>query len=165
MLAVSVDDEVVVDLSAVWHPSGTAEIREYSAAVKDEVSGYADLVDGRLAFRCDGQAVVSVFLSIDPLECVDTDGDGYGAPPGETCPFPEPDCDDSNPLVNPGAEESRAAGNCGDGIDNDCDALADTDPECQGGCFAGASLVPGPRPTQGAAPSIIFTSTIREDAK
>ena len=31
-------------------------------------------------------------------------------------------------------EESKAAGNCADGIDNDCDGLIDTDPECTG-CF------------------------------
>ena len=35
------------------------------------------------------------------------------------------DCDDTDPAINPAADEV-----CGDGIDNDCDGLIDTDPEC-----------------------------------
>ena len=53
----------------------------------------------------------------------------------------EGDCDDTDPLVKPGLEESYLAGNCGDGKDNDCDGLADTDPECI------AFLVPEEHPT------------------
>ena len=30
-----------------------------------------------------------------------------------------------------------------DGIDNDCDGLVDTDPECSGGCFIGSALFSG----------------------
>ena len=60
------------------------------------------------------------------------------------------DCDDENWEVNPSASdpcdevdqncdgtdgfvENKAAGNCEDGLDNDCDGLVDTDDECQ--CF------------------------------
>ncbi len=57
--------------------------------------------------------------------CWDDDGDGYQ---DEACGGD--DCDDGDPGVNPGAEESAAAGNCADGKDNDCDGLTDTDPEC-----------------------------------
>ncbi len=45
--------------------------------------------------------------------CNDGDGDGYVVPA---------DCDDTNPAINPGADEA-----CGDGIDNDCDGTIDED--------------------------------------
>jgi len=50
--------------------------------------------------------------------CLDKDGDGYGS--GQNC-LGE-DCNDSDPLVNPAAEEE-----CGNGIDDDC---KDGDEEC-----------------------------------
>ena len=58
--------------------------------------------------------------------CIDKDGDGYGDPANLRCSFPELDCDDTDPNVNPGAEEI-----CDDSIDNDCDGLTDEDdPGC-----------------------------------
>jgi len=58
--------------------------------------------------------------------CSDADGDGYGNPASASCTYPEPDCDDTDPAVNPGAGEA-----CDDGIDNDCDGLQDgDDPDC-----------------------------------
>ena len=60
-------------------------------------------------------------------KCVDDDGDGYtryeaatGCPEGTVV-----DCDDYHAEINPGAEESTAAGNCADGVDNDCDGSID----------------------------------------
>lgn len=47
---------------------------------------------------------------------VDADGDGYVAPA---------DCDDTAATINPGATEV-----CGDGIDNDCDAIIDNPAVC-----------------------------------
>jgi hypothetical protein len=52
--------------------------------------------------------------------CVDNDGDGYGDPASAACVYPQADCDDSNPEVNPGHVE--VAGN---GIDDDCDGKID----------------------------------------
>ena len=58
--------------------------------------------------------------------CIDTDGDDYGDPADAHCPFPGLDCDDTDPDVNPGAQEI-----CNDSIDNDCDGLTDyADPDC-----------------------------------
>lgn len=66
-------------------------------------------------------------------DCVDRDGDGYGVA-GDNCPYEGFDCDDSNPDINPGAEER-----CDD-IDWNCDGdptngfdLAG-DPNHCGGC-------------------------------
>lgn len=54
----------------------------------------------------------------------DTDGDSYPA---------NIDCDDNDPLVNPGATEGPYGNaTCSDGKDNDCDGLTDAvDPNCQ----------------------------------
>lgn len=65
----------------------------------------------------------------------DFDMDGYIdalSPDGD-------DCDDVDTAVNPGANEGPYGDpTCGDGIDNDCDGIVDTDPECVGwGCFLG----------------------------
>jgi hypothetical protein len=50
-------------------------------------------------------------------ECLDADEDGF-SPQGGSCGLV--DCDDTNPLVNPGMEE-----NCSNGIDDDCDGAVD----------------------------------------
>jgi hypothetical protein len=75
----------------------------------------------------------------------DADGDGYGTADDVTQSAGQPagyvgdntDCNDSSADVNPGVAE-----NCGDGIDNDCDGLLDSqDPECScgnGACATGA---------------------------
>ena len=47
---------------------------------------------------------------------MDGDGDGYGDPASFVCTHPEPDCDDTNPDVNPGMTEIPD-----NGIDDDCD--------------------------------------------
>ncbi len=54
--------------------------------------------------------------------CVDQDGDRYGD--GEGCLGP--DCDDTNPDINPRAQEV-----CGNGVDEDCDG---TDNACPTNC-------------------------------
>lgn len=64
--------------------------------------------------------------------CIDNDGDGFGNPGSPGCPNGSAtDCDDSNPNARPNAVEDEAAGNCGDGADNDCDTVVDCD---EAGC-------------------------------
>ncbi len=46
--------------------------------------------------------------------CLDADGDGYGNPAMDICPYPELDCHDGLYYVHPGSQEI-----C-DGIDNQC---------------------------------------------
>ena len=65
-------------------------------------------------------------------ESVDADGDGW-----MDCA----DCDEADPGIDPGVWENKDAGNCADGIDNDCDGNIDAlDPGCAVGCFVGAAL-------------------------
>jgi hypothetical protein len=69
------------------------------------------------------------------LPCEDLDGDGYGDPGSAVCLYPETDCNDALPNVNPGAEEI-----CGNGIDDDCDWGIDEDCGYMGIANAQASL-------------------------
>ena len=71
--------------------------------------------------------------------CGDHDGDGHEA---EACGGD--DCDDADPRVHPEQPESELAGNCGDRLDNDCDGIIDTDPECGPPCSIGKSPILGP---------------------
>ncbi len=79
---------------------------------------------------CDGNVDLD-----DPgcIPCEDNDGDGYGDPASESCTYPGMDCNDSDADVNTGVTET-----CGNGIDDNCNGLTDTeDPAC-----GGAGLLP-----------------------
>lgn len=49
--------------------------------------------------------------------CIDNDGDGYGNPASPDCTHPQLDCNDNDPLINPGRPER-----C-DGVDNNCSGV------------------------------------------
>ena len=95
------------------------------------VAGSNPVFHTRLTF----QAANGSTVDIDDVEmwvgadvCVDDDKDGYGYPGSSQCSEGrELDCNDDNGLVNPGEAE-----NCSnDGIDDNCDGLADADdPDC-----------------------------------
>ena len=83
-----------------------------------------------------------------PLPCSDLDEDGYGTPANPACDYPERDCNDSDPGINPGATEvcDGIDNNCVDGIDEDpiasdsCDngLYCDREEYCDAGlCYAG----------------------------
>ena len=66
--------------------------------------------------------VAFIFLFRNPTgyvieeNCIDNDNDGYGSANNFLCEFPNVDCDDNNPTINPSKEEI-----CADNVDNNCD--------------------------------------------
>ena len=112
----------------------------------------SSLAVGNPSVSVSSPTVLETILCQSP--CTDNDRDGYGNPSSPDCTYPELDCNDSNALIFPtnpnqfcnceepypqGTEESVAADNCIDGLDNDCDGLIDyDDPDC------GAPYGPGP---------------------
>jgi len=85
------------------------------------------------------------------VACIDEDEDGYGAVASPLCTYPQEDCDDTNPNVNPGAAE-----NCSNGIDDDCDGMADAaDSDCAAppwGSAAPADAATARGPSSGRVP-------------
>jgi len=71
-------------------------------------------LDAGLQYSCDDGSFLRDGLAVSfDVVCDDLDGDGFG-----TC---DGDCDDTDPLVGPGAAETD------DLVDNDCDGLVDED--------------------------------------
>ncbi len=65
--------------------------------------------------------------------CSDLDGDGFGDPTAASCEHFGRDCDDGDPNVYPAPVEE----DCANGLDDDCDGLADAlDRDCAGGSCA-----------------------------
>jgi MYXO-CTERM domain-containing protein len=79
----------------------------------DDGTPAAPCPDPACVIGCNGNA--ACIASCPGLNCLDADGDGWGAGPG--CQIP--DCNDSDASISPGQREL-----C-DGIDNDCDQTAD----------------------------------------
>jgi hypothetical protein len=69
--------------------------------------------------------------------CANADLDGYdNCSVGDTGDDGLPvDCNDNNPLINPGALENIATDTCGDGLDNDCDINYDWDTQIWSGGY------------------------------
>ncbi|MES9993284.1 MAG: putative metal-binding motif-containing protein [Candidatus Thiodiazotropha sp.] len=87
--------------------------------------GAAEICSDGVDNNCNGLVDTADSNAVDcPLECTDSDGDGYSVEGGDCGAV---DCDDTNGDVNPGALEI-----CDDGIDNNCNGLSDVaDGVCQ----------------------------------
>ncbi len=87
--------------------------------------GAAEICSDNVDNNCNGLVDTADTNAVNcPLDCTDSDGDGYSIE-GAGCGAV--DCDDTDPDVNPGALEI-----CGDGLDNNCNGSADiADAVCQ----------------------------------
>ncbi len=90
-----------------------------------------DLIDNNCDGRADETGPGSAGNSTDT---VDHDGDGFSPAQG--------DCDDTNPSIHPGAVEI-----CGNGLDEDCDGVADRSVDGSGNVtacspYAGSAVIP-----------------------
>ena len=77
---------------------------------------------GYIIIEVNGNAL-DAHIAHGDVMLVDNDGDGYVTEENECLPYG--DCDDTDPHVNPGAEEI-----CNDNIDNNCNG--ETDENCSG---------------------------------
>ncbi len=74
VVAVAPGGPVTVDLSALGYLYAAADTREYSASLKDAITGATTLRYGRLRFSCPTQAVLCFFLSTNRVDDSDVDG-------------------------------------------------------------------------------------------
>ncbi len=104
---------------------GEEDCNDYDPDIRSDAT---EIAGDRVDNNCDGYADETLDASanvVPPTDTTDNDGDGYSPADG--------DCDDRSPAdwadapawwdpaaMNPGADEV-----CGDGLDNNCDGLAD----------------------------------------
>ncbi|WP_316367627.1 putative metal-binding motif-containing protein [Candidatus Thiodiazotropha sp. CDECU1] len=87
--------------------------------------GAAEICSDGVDNNCNGLVDTADSNAVDcPLECTDSDGDGYSTEGGSCGAM---DCDDTNAEINPAALEI-----CDDGVDNNCNGSIDSsDAVCQ----------------------------------
>ena len=100
-----------------WAAEGAGDVN--GDGLPDVVAGAERYTNGQSE-----EGALYVVLGRGNAPCTDLDGDGYGSPGSGGCSFgPQPDCNDDDASVNPGAVED-----C-DCIDNNCDGSINP-PEC-----------------------------------
>ncbi len=123
------DSQCLCAPSGIYTASVSGDCNDGNAAVNPghvEIcgNGIDDNCNGKLD-EADGQGCSNYYKDLDT--------DGYGAGAAECLCAPSAvyntakngDCDDSNPLIGPGATEI-----CGNGIDDDCDGIVDNPGIC-----------------------------------
>jgi hypothetical protein len=112
--------------------------------------GAAEIPGNLIDDNCDGRADETAPGSAgNSTNTTDADGDGFSPAQG--------DCDDTNPLIHPGAPEI-----CDDGLDNDCDGVADRSVDGSGNVtacspYGGSADIPlDPLSFVGTDPAISF---------
>ena len=119
------------------------DCNDKDAAIKP---GATEITDDKKDNDCDGLADEDGQNNPNTVETTDGDGDGQSVAQG--------DCDDTNMAVKKGAAEV-----CGDGLDNDCDGVADRTASDATVCSpysATADLKLNPLSLEGGQPLISF---------
>ncbi len=119
------------------------DCNDTDAAIKP---GATEVTDDKKDNDCDGLADEDGQNNPNTVETTDGDGDGQSVAQG--------DCDDTNMAVKKGAAEV-----CGDGLDNDCDGVADRTASDANVCSpytATADLKLNPLSLEGGQPLISF---------
>ncbi len=132
-----------------WTDTGLLPDGNGNATVTTQAPGKGQCLDVGSTTFINGfeSSGITGFVTVPGEPCFDLDHDGVTDCQG--------DCDDANPARFPGNPEI-----C-DGIDNNCDGLADNGLACQGSCFppsrSGTDVRVTSDPNYSAAPSIAWS--------
>ena len=118
--------------SGVWtYPY--IDLSQYAAKTVQIAFYFHSYCPNVFCYVSSGWYIDDVMIAVGTVTCTDNDGDGYGNPASLACTYPEADCDDNDPTINPGVKTDIY----GDSIDNDCDGEIDEDPP-----FCSVKIIP-----------------------
>lgn len=127
-----------------YQPSEKTPVDYCDDGRDNDCDGHIDSADSDCSGVCTGAGEhdYHVMGQSDCNQCDhngDDDGDQPGVWPAEMADKCDADCGIVSVTIGLSAYENSIEISCGDGLDNDCDGLTDTnDPDCAGACVNGA---------------------------